>query len=51
MNKKINRKQANIDSKVVEDFGKEWETFNQEAFIGENLESAFNHYFCIFPLE
>ena len=51
MNKKINRKQANIDSKVVEDFGKEWEAFNQEAFIGESLESAFNQYFCIFPME
>ena len=51
MNKKIHRKQANIDSKVVEDFGKEWEAFNQKAFIGESLENAFNQYFCIFPME
>ena len=43
MNKKIHRKQANIDSKVVEDFGKEWEAFNQEAFIGESLELSLIH--------
>jgi ubiquinone/menaquinone biosynthesis C-methylase UbiE len=39
----------NIDPKVVEDFGKEWKTFNQSALTAEDLSRAFNQYFDIFP--
>jgi ubiquinone/menaquinone biosynthesis C-methylase UbiE len=46
---KIN--QTNIDPKVVEDFGKEWEKFNQNSLSESDLKFAFNQYFNIFPFE
>jgi SAM-dependent methyltransferase len=45
------KKITNIDSKVVEDFGREWETFNQEELPQNSLEEAFNQYFHIFPFK
>ena len=39
----------NLDPKVVEDFGKEWQTFNQEYLKGKDLERAFDEYFHLFP--
>ena len=44
-------KQTNIDAKVVEDFGNEWETFNQKSLSASDLQFAFNQYFNIFPFE
>ena len=46
-NKIINN--SNIDKNVVEDFGKEWEKFNQNELKGNKLIEAFNEYFEIFP--
>jgi SAM-dependent methyltransferase len=43
--------QTNIDHKVVEDFGKEWETFNHNGLNDDDLIVAFNQYFNIFPFE
>jgi ubiquinone/menaquinone biosynthesis C-methylase UbiE len=40
---------SNVDQKVVEDFGLEWEKFNQQELIKGNIESAFNEYFSLFP--
>lgn len=39
----------NVDRKVVEDFGREWSTFNQEDVPPEDLRAAFEQYFYIFP--
>ena len=39
----------NIDEKVVNDFGKEWEAFNQNSLSNKELEILFNNYFEIFP--
>lgn len=39
----------NMDPDVVEDFGKEWEAFNQTGITEANLQSAFDQYFHIFP--
>ena len=47
----INKKQTNIDLKVVEDFGKEWQTFNQSPLHERDLQNIFNHYFYVFPFE
>ena len=44
-------KQTNIDPKVVEDFGKEWQTFNQKELTTSDLYKAFNQYFDIFPFD
>jgi 2-polyprenyl-3-methyl-5-hydroxy-6-metoxy-1,4-benzoquinol methylase len=41
----------NIDEKVVEDFGKEWKTFNYQEIDDKGLEQAFNQYFYIFPFD
>jgi len=43
--------QTNIDNKVVEDFGKEWETFNHNELNDDDLKVPFNQYFNIFPFE
>lgn len=40
-----------IDRQVVEDFGKEWATFNQQSIADQDLQNAFNQYFHIFPFE
>lgn len=42
-------KQNNVDAKVVEDFGKEWEAFDQKNVADEDLKKAFDQYFNIFP--
>ena len=45
----------NIDKKVVDDFGKEWEKYNQKISSKTNfnneLKSAWNQYFDIFPFD
>jgi SAM-dependent methyltransferase len=41
----------NVDHKVVEDFGREWRTFNQSALSPDDLKIAFNQYFNIFPFD
>ncbi len=46
-----NLKTKNIDISVVEDFGKEWQAFNQRDIKNEDLLAAFNQYFHIFPLD
>jgi SAM-dependent methyltransferase len=52
MTEKSNREnQANVDTRVVEDFGKEWKAFNQKEFTGQDLQNAFNQYFDVFPFE
>jgi SAM-dependent methyltransferase len=43
--------QNNVDSNVVDDFGKEWKIFDQKALTNEELTLAFNEYFHIFPFE
>ena len=39
----------NIDNKVVDDFGKEWEAFNHQGLEDNALKSAFDSYFHFFP--
>lgn len=39
----------NIDPHVVNDFGREWQSFNQQALTGNTLAAAFDEYFHIFP--
>ncbi len=39
----------NIDEQVVRDFGSEWQRFDQSALTTEELATAFNRYFAIFP--
>lgn len=41
----------NIDEKVVRDFGKEWQKFDQSAVSPEELQKSFESYFCVFPWE
>ncbi len=41
----------NIDEKVVNDFGKEWEAFNHRNMEQSLLDSAFDSYFHIFPFD
>lgn len=40
---------GNIDSKVVDDFGREWREFNQSAVATSELERIFGEYFSVFP--
>ena len=47
----MEKEQRNVDVRVVEDFGKEWEAFNQKQLKECDLQTAFNQYFNIFPLE
>ena len=47
----MEKEQRNVDERVVEDFGKEWEAFNQKELNERDLQNAFNQYFNIFPLE
>jgi SAM-dependent methyltransferase len=39
----------NIDSEVVESFGREWQAFDQSSESVEELQRIFNTYFTIFP--
>jgi len=48
---KVQRNKNNMDRQVVEDFGREWQTFNQDEIADEALVRAFNQYFDIFPFE
>ena len=41
----------NIDDKVVNDFGKEWEAFNHQDMNQSLLDSAFDSYFHLFPFK
>lgn len=41
----------NIDKKTVEDFGEEWNKYNQASISDEELKIAWNQYFEIFPFE
>jgi SAM-dependent methyltransferase len=47
-----NSKQTNnIDTKVVEEFGREWKRFNHKGIDSADLDSSFKDYFDIFPLD
>src|SRR5687768_9649146 len=39
----------NVDRATVEDFGREWEKFDQSALGEEELQAIFDSYFAIFP--
>ena len=41
----------NIENKTVEDFGEEWNKYNQTSISDEELKIAWNQYFEIFPFE
>lgn len=41
----------NVDERVVADFGREWQTFDQSAVPAEELRRQFERYFAIFPWE
>ena len=41
----------NIDKKVVEDFGEEWDRFRQSNISKVDLKMAWDQYFSIFPFE
>jgi ubiquinone/menaquinone biosynthesis C-methylase UbiE len=42
---------ANIDFAVVDDFGREWATFDQQALAGAEQRRLFDQYFSEFPWE
>jgi SAM-dependent methyltransferase len=39
----------NIDTRVVDDFGREWSRFDQTGVSSEELERSFERYFSLFP--
>ena len=39
----------NSEEKVIKDFGKEWEAYNQNKLSDQELHELFNNYFDIFP--
>jgi len=41
----------NVDTDVVESFGREWQAFDQSAESVEELQRIFDAYFTIFPWE
>ena len=41
----------NIDKKTVEDFGEEWNKYNQSSIHDEELKKLWNQYFDIFSFE
>ena len=46
------KRKKNIDIKVVNDFGREWNKFNYDSIEGsEELRIIFNDYFSLFPWE
>jgi ubiquinone/menaquinone biosynthesis C-methylase UbiE len=45
------RHTMNVHSRTVEDFGREWTTFDQEALPEAELKAGFQRYFGIFPWE
>lgn len=42
---------SNLDQSVVQNFGKEWETFNYRGIDRDEIYQSFAQYFNIFPLE
>jgi ubiquinone/menaquinone biosynthesis C-methylase UbiE len=44
-----NKPNINIEKKVIQDFGDEWNNFDQSSIKNLNLKKAFNQYFEIFP--
>jgi SAM-dependent methyltransferase len=49
LNSELPKSTENIDTKVVTDFGREWNTFGQEKLVGNELQEAADEYFRIFP--
>ena len=45
----MNKLSTNIEKKVIQDFGDEWNNFNQSSIKDYDLKKAFNQYFNIFP--
>src|SRR5438270_3985715 len=43
--------ERNLDSAVVESFGREWQAFDQSSESAEELRRIFDTYFAIFPWE
>ena len=41
----------NIDKKTVEDFGEEWNKYNQSSIPDEELKKSWNQYFDMFSFE
>lgn len=39
----------NVDERVVADFGREWETYDQSAVSERELRAQFERYFAVFP--
>ena len=39
------------ENKVINDFGKEWEAYNQKKLSNKELYELFNNYFYIFPFD
>ena len=40
-----------LNNKVISDFGKEWNSFDQSILNNTELTNNFNQYFSIFPLQ
>ena len=45
------QKNKNIDEKVVNDFGREWNKFNHLEIDKNSLQASFESYFSIFPFD
>ena len=45
----MNKLSTNLEKKVIQDFGDEWNNFNQSSIKDHDLKKAFNQYFNIFP--
>lgn len=45
----MNKLSTKIEKKVIQDFGDEWNNFNQSSIKDYDLKKAFNQYFNIFP--
>ena len=41
----------NVDKKTVQDFGEEWEKFNQSEISDTELKKSWDQYFNIFPFD
>jgi len=40
---------TNADNRVVEDFGREWQLFDQSQLDQKDANAAFDQYFSVFP--
>ena len=45
----MNKLSTNLEKKVIQDFGDEWNNFDQSSIKDYDLRKAFNQYFNIFP--